>query len=176
MRYQPRDRGAICNFGYWDETIARWHSEGLPKEVGWGAGQCRPDECFGLDRYAGGHWGKMGLLPPFECKVIEDRGDHEVSQDADGVTVLRQKIGGSIPIRLGHTLTDRASWEKHFKPRLDPANPARLPADVEESRRIWNDPDRLFPRTLWGGSLYGVRQPVAFATLATGGLAVAPAR
>lgn len=158
MHYQPRDRSPICDFGYWDETIVIWHEQGLPEHV------VQMDDVyfhpfFGLDfpiRRASAAVGvEVGLVPPFEEVVVEDRGDHEVIQQEDGVRVLRKKFMGSIPKHLKHLLVDRGSWNKHYKPRLDPSQQERYPADWEERVRCWTDPQRDFPLILPGGSLYG---------------------
>ncbi len=155
MHYQPRDRAPICDFGFWPETIETWYAQGLPTWVKRGYDGATTNQFFGMDVFSGGSGGNVGLLPAFESKVLEDRGDHEVIQDGNGVTLLRKKTMGSIPMHLGHTLTDRASWEKHFKPRLVADEPQRLPKNLEERRKVWNDPHCPYPRTAWGGSLYG---------------------
>ncbi|MFQ3587459.1 MAG: hypothetical protein SNJ76_07325 [Fimbriimonadaceae bacterium] len=33
MRFEPKDRGMICDFGFWDETLPMWHAQGLPAEI-----------------------------------------------------------------------------------------------------------------------------------------------
>jgi uroporphyrinogen decarboxylase len=158
MHYQPRDRSPICDFGYWDETLVIWHDQGLPRHV------VNTDdkvfhEFFGMDfaiRGADSAIGvEVGLVPLFEEIVLEDRGDHEVAQQEDGVQVLRKKFMGSIPKHLSHLLVDRESWRKHYQPRLDPTHPDRYPTDWDERVKSWVDPDRLYPVALPGGSLYG---------------------
>src|SRR5688500_6629407 len=129
MHYQPRDRSPICDFGFWPETIEEWHKQGLPAWVGVGHRTDDTNSIFGMDTYAGGPVVGVGLVPGFESKVIEDQGDHEIVMQGDGVTVRRKKYMGSIPEHHGHTLVDRASWEKHYKPRLSPDASERYPAD-----------------------------------------------
>ena len=154
MHYQSRDRAPICDFGFWPETIDLWHAQGLPAWVTGGHDITFTDRFFGMDAGGGGVSAEVGLYPAFEEKIVEDRGDHEVVMQGDGTTVLRKKHLGSIPIHLGHTLTDRTSWEKHFKWRLDPNTPGRLP-DLDKARKVWNDPDYDRPMQVWCGSLYG---------------------
>ncbi len=158
MHYQPRDRSPICDFGYWDETLVVWHDQGLPQDI------VNTDdhvfhEFFGTDfsirRADAGIDVEVGLVPEFEEMILEDRGDHEVAQQKDGVRVLRKKFMGSIPKHLGHLLVDRDSWRQHYLPRLDPSHPDRYPADWEERVKAWTDPDRAYPLVLSGGSLYG---------------------
>jgi len=156
MHYRPRDRAPICDFGFWTETIAEWHKQGLPENVHYhNYDGIHTDEFFGMDKYAGGPGVNVGLCPGFGTKVLEDRGDHEVVQQDNGVIVLRKKYMSSIPTHLGHTLVDRESFRKHYKPRLDPSNPDRYPRDWEAAVKIWKDPNRPNPVTLSGGSLYG---------------------
>jgi hypothetical protein len=156
MHYLPRDRSPICDFGFWPETIVEWHRQGLPQWVAYhNYNSTHTDAFFGMDRYGGGPAIDPGLCPGFEARIIEDRGDHELVQQADGVRVLRRKYMSSIPHHEGHLLVDRDSWKRHYKPRLDPDNPARLPQDWEQAVRIWTDQDREQPVSLRGGSLYG---------------------
>lgn len=159
MHYQPRDRSPIVDFGFWEETIPLWHQQGLPKAIHFKYNNSNHVDYFGMD------WGidaisrttdiRIGLTPAFRHKVLEDHGDHEIVQQGDGVRVLRRKFMGSIPQHQGHLLVDRESWRKHYKPRLDPTTPKRLPADWTERVDCWQSPDRTELVVLPGGSLYG---------------------
>jgi uroporphyrinogen decarboxylase len=155
MDYQPRDRPPFLEFGYWDETIQRWHREGLPRHVD----KENAADYFGLDfdRYqvVTGFPVSVGLEPPFEELVIDDRGAKEVFQQADGSRVLRHKTHSSIPLHLDYLLTDRQSWREHYLPRLDPDTLARFPDDWDDLIKAWDEPDRSEPIFLWAGSLYG---------------------
>ena len=155
MHYRTRDRSPIMDFNFWDETLPIWHEQGLPKWVN----RRNSDAFFGMDSgiEAGGRVVGVGadLAPAFEEKVLEDLGDHVIEQQADGVQVLRKKFMGSIPQPQHHLLSDRDSWETHFKPRLDPDNPTRYPADWDERVKVWTDPDREVLAVLPGGSVYG---------------------
>jgi uroporphyrinogen decarboxylase len=156
MHYQPRDRVPICDFGFWAETIPTWHGQGLPPEVQYvHYNATHTDVFFGMDRYGGGPSANVGLCPDFGWKTLEDRGDHELVQQGDGVVVLRKKFMGSIPHHHSHTLVDRASWKQHYLPKLDPSTAARYPKDWAVALAEWNNPQRAYPATCWGGSLYG---------------------
>lgn len=159
MHYQPRDRTPITDFGFWEETFPVWYQQGLPRKVRFSYANSNHIDYFGmdfgLDEVSRATELRVGLAPAFRLKVLEDRGDHEVRQQADGVRVLRRKFMSSIPQHQGHLLTDRASWEKHYKPRLDPDNPNRLPKDWAERVQRWQDPHRDQIVVLPGGSLYG---------------------
>jgi uroporphyrinogen decarboxylase len=155
MHYQPRDRAPIMDFGFWDETLVLWHDQGLPVEVD----KTNRDQFFGMDVGIDSPAARTGvgvkLMPTFEERVIEDRGEHEVYQKKDGVLVLRHKFMSSIPKPLKYRLEDRDSWQKHYKPRLDPDHGGRYPEDWEQHVKLWTDPAREFPLFLEGGSFYG---------------------
>ena len=159
MHYQPRDRMPITDFGFWEETIPVWHDQGLPHNVTFTYKKTNHVPYFGmdfgLDVVSRATEINVGLLPAFRLKVLEDRGDHEVRQQADGVRVLRRKFMSSIPQPQSHLLTDRDSWRKHYKPRLNPDNPNRFPDDWAERVACWKDPQHGEILTLPGGSLYG---------------------
>ncbi len=151
MHYRPRDRAPICDFSFWSETIHFWHEQGLPPEIG----LADMDDFLGMDRFLGGPAVNNCLCPGFEWHVLEDRGDHELVQQGDGVRVLRKKFMGSIPMHEGHLLVDRDSWNKHYKPRLDPTDAGRFPVDWEAQAAVWRDPARDHVLSVSGGSLYG---------------------
>jgi hypothetical protein len=155
MRYQTKDRSPIFDFGFWKETLMLWKEQGLSAELH------RRDlkQLFGMDSnldeiyYATGI--VEGLYPRFEKRILEDRGDNWLMQDEEGVIVLRRKYMSSIPHPIQHTLVDRESWNKHYKPRLDPETPGRYPADWPARIAKWSDPDRDEVIAIRGGSLYG---------------------
>jgi uroporphyrinogen decarboxylase len=159
MHYAPRDRMPIADFGFWDETLVVWREQGLPAHISNLPGERNTDGYFGMDFNLddlGGATGVfVGLAPGFAFEVIEDRGDTEIIQQADGVRVLRHKFMSSIPTDVGHLLVDRQSWREHYLPRLDPTYPGRYPSDWDARLATWCDPQREQIIALPGGSLYG---------------------
>lgn len=158
MHYQPRDRAPLYDFNYWDETIPAWHDQGLPAWVT----RRNAGDYFGLDCSLGGgeptDWGtgvNSCLQPLFEPKIIEDDGDIYTQVQADGVIVRRQRSSVSIPMHVGHTLVDRASWNSNYRPRLNPNDPARFPSDWDRRVEIWRDKNREHPAIIHAGSLFG---------------------
>lgn len=152
MNYQPRDRAPLWDFGFWKETVENWQADGLPEFTE--NHHFLAGRFFGMDEYQGGGL-PCGLCPPFEVKVLEDRGDSEVIIDAEGVQLLRQKRMGSIPRHLSHTLVDRESWETHFRWRLDPQEPQRFNADYYQRLPLWRDTTRNSVIMVGAGSSYG---------------------
>ncbi len=155
MHYQPRDRVPLFDFSYWDETLEVWRTQGLPA----GITKANIHEFFGLDfdfsRVTFATGTEMGLLPRFEELVLEDREDEQIVQQADGVRVLRKKHHASIPLHVGHLLEDRESWERHYKPRLDPSHPDRMPLDLAARVAAWQNPEHGELAVPWVGGLYG---------------------
>jgi uroporphyrinogen decarboxylase len=155
MRFEPVDRAPLYDFNFWDETVPEWHKQGLPENVTRG----NAHRFFGLDASLGGGdqaWNggaPVGLCPAFKAKVLEDRGDHELVQQSDGVRVLQKKYMGSIPQHEGHLLEDRASWERHYKWRFDPDRPERW-RNFEHNVTRWNS-ERDHPLFIGAGSLFG---------------------
>jgi uroporphyrinogen decarboxylase len=151
MHYRPFDRCIINDFSYWDETVMAWHEYGLPREVGTSG----TEEFFGFDRM----WDEAGanvmLCPAFETKVLEDDGKFQIIQAGDGTIIRKAKILSSIPEHLDHTLKDRAGWEEHYKWRLDPDNPDRFDADLDERLSAARDEVRTFPLRTTCGSIFG---------------------
>ena len=151
MHYQPFDRCVIQDFSYWEETVMAWHHYGLPGEVT----LRNSEQFFGFDPMWNGVDAAVMLCPTFETRVLEDEGDYQVLQQSDGTIIRKAKLLSSIPKQLDHTLKDRASWEEHFKWRLDPENPERLPADLDERLAAVADEKRSFPLSTNCGSIFG---------------------
>lgn len=155
MHYQPVDRSPIWDFGFWEDTLPVWYSQGLPDYVTRETSDAYFGMDFGLERGQEAVGVEAGLWPKFPYEVIEDLGEEELVQQEDGVIVLNTKVLGSIPQPQRHSLTDRESWRKLFKPRLDPDYPSRFPPDYPVRLAEWRDPHRDYPLVLPGGSLYG---------------------
>lgn len=122
-------------FGFY--CIERWKEQGLPADAPFA-------ELFHYDPPGAHHlrglgWCEAAFVPPFEEKVLEDRGDHEVVQDFAGRAVLyfKGRRHGFMPEYLDHPVKDRRTWEENVRWRLDPNRPERyadLPARMAEAR------------------------------------------
>jgi uroporphyrinogen decarboxylase len=155
LRFERVDRAPDYEFGAWEQTISRWHREGLPEEC---TGVWESINCyFHTDdvEYGPSPWVNVGLLPGFEHQVLEERGDHIIVQDGDGAIaeMMRPELGASIPRYLRHSLETRADWEKIRDERLNPDRPGRIPEDLDELCRKSLDAD--YPISIWCGSIYG---------------------
>ncbi len=115
MDFKKVDRVIDAEFGYWNDTLRRWHSEGLPSHV-----DCieKADVYFGFDVWRKGLSVDNGLKPCFEPEVIEDNGTHKIMYDNHRVKCKVFSNGtDSIPHYLDFPIKDKASYQP-FKERL----------------------------------------------------------
>jgi uroporphyrinogen decarboxylase len=141
-------------FGFY--CLDEWAKQGMPPDV-------PRAELFGYDPPAVCGLGRLGwceapFVPRFEEKIIEDRGDTEVVQDAYGRHVLcfKGRRSGFMPEYLDHPVKDRKTWEENCQWRLDPTTPARY-ADYDkwEARvREAAGQGKLISQGLVGGYMY----------------------
>lgn len=161
LRYQVVDRVPDYEFSAWEQTIHRWHQEGnLPVE--YNDSLTAIEDYFHTDDVGFGHHlfepslpGNIGLLPSFEDKVLEEKGDHIIAQDANGaiVEMIRPELGASVPRVLRHVIETRKDWEKIRDERLDIDTPGRIVDNLEELCESTHTAD--YPVRVWCGSLYG---------------------
>ena len=125
--FEPVDRPFRWEtLGFWDETLDRWHGEGLPAEIN---ELVSAYLFFGLDPQLPmiiGDSDQPGLYPLFEEEIVEQTDEYIVKRDKAGSTVRVLASGAStIPAWLSSPVKDRQSWEE-IKQRLDPGTPGRL--------------------------------------------------
>jgi len=144
--YQERDRIYQWEMGPYEETIKRWHREGLPLDTDWAY-------FSGYDRFEVAPV-DVGLCPGFEYETIEETGEYEIYRDRDGVIKkkLRNAPPPAMPQYLEYPLKGRDQWPE-FKKRLNPDSPARFPVHWESIKKQYLNRD--FPLGIHAGSLYG---------------------
>jgi hypothetical protein len=113
--------------GFWDETIERWHQEGLPTET-------NPWDFFGIDRFMDNapegiayHTDRVTSAPywpPFERKVLEKTDKYLIVQQDDGIITKQLTHGTSIPQFIRFPVQNERDWQT-VKLRLDPDTPER---------------------------------------------------
>lgn len=164
LHYEPYDRMPVVSFGYWDETLDKWASEGhidpaLAAEYRAKGDNSSADRTvmdmlgfdFNWNRTVGGN---SDLFPAFEEKLIEQRPDGgRVISDSYGHIVLVKPGVVSIPSEIGTLLTDRAAWEAEYLPRLRFSEDRIDRALLETLRQ--QDAQRDEPLAFFVGSLYG---------------------
>ena len=145
-RYAQRDRLFHWEMGPYEETLRRWHKEGLPIDSHW-------EHFGGYDRFETAPV-NFGLCPSFERETIEESGGCEIYRDLDGVVKKRLKDvpPPAMPQYLEYPLKGRDQWPE-FRKRLNPESPARFPVHWESMKKQLANRD--FPLGIHPGSLFG---------------------
>jgi len=117
----------LCQFewGYWPETVERWHGEGLPVGV-------EPWDHCGILNYERPPL-QRGIWPEFPIEVLEEDDRSRVIRNEAGIVLRESKLGLRLPQFIKHPVATRADWEA-IKERLDPATPGRYPPEDEWQR------------------------------------------
>lgn len=160
LHYQDYDRMPLAHFGYWTETLEKWNKEGHLsfeeiQNVGDGS-----DQDLNIGRKLGFDFNwyttfqpNTGLFPAFEEKVLETTADgFTKSINSDGVIVLGRASAGSIPAEVGHSLTDRKSWEELYLPKLQYSEDR---INMSALENLKDDSKRENPLGIYIGSLFG---------------------
>ncbi len=126
LHYEDYDRMPVVHFGYWNETLLKWATEGhitADEAQSWSDGNPTDAiiaEKLGFDfNWSNCFSPNTRLRPPFETRVIETfpDGSRHVLND-EGTVILQKDDAISIPKEIEHLLTDRVSWESHYLPKL----------------------------------------------------------
>lgn len=160
LTYEGFDRIPLVHFGYWPETIQKWHREGfVSDEDARGFDYDSPAEArvsrqlgfdFGWGAAVGGN---CKLDPPFETRVLERYSDGgRRVLNPEGVVVLEKAGLVSIPMEIDHLFKGRSDWEGQFKTRLR-FNAGRV--DLKGIERLRSGPTEDRPLGIWCGSLFG---------------------
>jgi len=131
--------------GFWDETLARWHAEGLPETV--------IDEIVTAPRHFGfdamcrfpispASITEVGFMPVFDEEIIEETEQHIISRDPGGKLIKTLTDGRTtIPQFLDHPVKTIADFEE-LRWRLDPETPERFTTVLDAMiDRAENTPD-----------------------------------
>lgn len=146
MHYQKPDRLPFYQFiGFWDETINRWHGEGLPPGMSvWDYFSFDKIEDIPLD---------FGPIPQSVPKTLYEDDRYRTEVQATGVTVKVLKAHTSMPNFIDFPVKNRADWEK-IKKRYNPRDPRRYPKTwSDELIEYYNTVDH--PVGIYLGSCFG---------------------
>ena len=130
MSFKPVDRLPNMEFGFWAETLERWHHEGLPK---WVQTDRHVESFLGMDLSFNRNWLPLhdDVYPSFETQVLEETENEVVLREATGIVCRRRKRFQSIPQYLEFPVKNEADYEA-LRPRLDGTEPCRYPEDFDE--------------------------------------------
>lgn len=174
LHYQSYDRLPIVHFGFWYETLQKWCAEGhitTEQASHWGDGNTADvaiSKLLGFDcNWSNQFGGNTNLMPGFESKVIKQFPDGS-RHVMNGEGVIELDVPGAVSIRseIEHTLKDRASWEEHYKHRLQWSEDRVTKSWVrvsDDKMLRWDqggmewlkNNQRDFFMGIWCGSMYG---------------------
>lgn len=126
LNYQSYDKLPIVYFGFWVETLAKWHQEGhitAEEAANWSDGT-PIDKSIGDKLGFDFNWYNCFspityLYPEFDEQVLEQMPDGSRKIVNKNGVVLMDKPGTvSIPAEIDHLLKDRSSWQEHYLHRL----------------------------------------------------------
>ncbi len=151
MDFKKTDRIVDTEFGYWDETLRRWHKEGLPEYVN---NNESADIFFGFDVWVKHIPLDFGLVPNFETIILEDDGRRRIILNSDRVKCEIFSDGSdSIPHYIDFPIKDRDSYLP-FKERLKLRLDERLPSDLADmGKKVGN---RNYILNSYAGSTAGM--------------------
>jgi len=132
--YAMKKNAAFVHKELWLYTLDTWIEQGYLKDAE------EADAVFGFDKNTGKYeiddmgWCESAFWPRFENKILEDRGAYELVQDfaGRGVLYFKGRRDGFMPEYVTHPVTDKYTWEKDVKWRLDPKTPERT-ADFKKN-------------------------------------------
>lgn len=164
MEFQRSDRIIDAEFGYWDNTLRRWHQEGLPEYVD---SNDKADIYFGFDRWSKTIPANTRLNPQFEKEILKDDGEHQIIYDENRIKCEVFSDGtDSIPHYIDFPLKNRETYLP-FKERLVGALEGRLPDNLAEIGR--QTKDRNYVLIAPGGSTAGyIRNLMGFEGICLG--------
>lgn len=150
-----------------ESTMRRWHTEGLPAEIGRREVRGHLLETLGIEaeeppknRISLGV--NQRMIPLFEEKILEHKGNHYIVQDWKGniceisdefdCTYLRNAIDFVTRRWIKCPVENRDDWEQ-MKTRYNVDEPGRFPEDFAERCRQAQDRDYIlstnFPGPFW---------------------------
>jgi len=149
--FEDVDRVPDYEFGYWTETIDRWHAEGLPFDQR----DNRDVEIYlGLEGWDSLDWlpVRTGLWPSLPGRIIQQTADRIIAEDGMGGIYEQRTSHSTVPHYLRHPLRSPEDWDK-LRPFFDPNTPGRFPLNWEEVVEAYKERD--YPLGISIGSLYG---------------------
>jgi hypothetical protein len=151
MHCQKPDRVPNMDFGYWDETIVKWHKQGLPTQV---KTNTDVEHYLGLEGVESIPMLPLhnGLFPKFEYKVLEEKSDCKIIQSEEGIICEIPRIGETIPKYIKFGIESREDWEVYKAERLDYKREDRI-GDI---KKVADEAHASgMPVRFEAGSLYG---------------------
>ena len=129
LTFKKVDRVPNMELGIWNETIDRWHSEGL---AWWVNDLFTLSDHLGMDKSFNCDWMHINntIFPEPVFHQVEDGGEWEVIEDNIGNKLKRKKRNATIPQYEKFAVTNVADFER-LEQYFDPAIPERYAEDFD---------------------------------------------
>ena len=125
LTFQEVDRPPYYqHFLGWDSTHERWKRESGVRTLNLNA-------YFNIDSGFEYVPVPLGMVPPFERKVVAEESEFYVERDERGILMRQRRDKGSMPQWLEHPVKGWEDWERIKRERLDPDHPSRYHTDLE---------------------------------------------
>ncbi|MGQ9515422.1 MAG: uroporphyrinogen decarboxylase family protein [Thermoproteota archaeon] len=151
FHFKEVDRVPDYEFGYWAETIQRWHKEGLPQEID----SNRDVELyFKLEGFDCAEFIpiRTGFWPDLPGRIVKETDDSMILEDGMGGIYEQKRWSSSVPHYLRYPLKNRDDWNR-LRSFFDPDTPGRFPLNWDEVAHSYKERD--YPLGISIGSLYG---------------------
>lgn len=137
MQFQTVDKVPNYELGLLKGGAERWHSEGLPPQAQW-------KEYFEIGDFR--HTAdapNMGMIPPFEEKVIEETERYTVSIGGDGIKAKYLKTGDEFMPQFQKWPVKNREDFRRLKKRYDAKTRERYPAPEswQAKKKSWRERD-----------------------------------
>lgn len=137
--HQQADRVPVFD-SPWGTTLARWHREGMPKDVSW-------VEYFDLD-----HVATMGpsISPRYPVQILEETEDYKITTTEWGVTLKNWKNAASTPEFIDFAIKTPDDWLK-AKRRMTPSRDRVKWDSLKASYAKWRSQNAWIEGKFWFG-------------------------
>lgn len=112
LKRKPVDRIGLFEH-FWGDTWKLWTQRGHVAEG------VTPEEHFGFDLQLSWPFNMVAKLD-FEPEVVEETEETVLIRDGNGALLRRHKLHDATPEHVDFLVKDRAGWEAHVKPHLQP--------------------------------------------------------
>ncbi len=136
LRKKKADRVGLHD-SPWGDTLAKWVKQGMPADEKGNA--VNPVEHFGFDMAGAGGWfdwqPKRGVN-----ELIEETDEWRVTRNGAGAAFKYWKDKSGTPEHIDFLMTDRAVWERDYRPHLINLERDRAdPKGTADSLKLWRD-------------------------------------
>jgi uroporphyrinogen decarboxylase len=151
MAYQAVDHFPYRPQGFWNATIQRWRTEGLPEDA-------RPHDYFGFEKWIYLPL-DLTLRPKFEREVLREDNETEVVRSEKGIVQKEFKKNAelSMPEWIEFPVKSRRDWQEMSR-RYPTSLDGRVPGNWAELVAGWKTREEVLGLDLYNGFYMTLRE------------------